>query len=94
MKSSIQNDFDFDYWSRLYQDSPEEFENKRKELIQNLIQNCYNQRKLKGMQFRLDMERKLKKHPMGSCLSFSNLMFESFFSEFLPKINTFSKKLK
>jgi len=94
MKSKYLVTFNFDYWRSLYQNSPLEFEEQRTNIIRNYIESCNNQRRLKGLQFRLDQERKLKKHPMGSCIHIHNLMMDKFYEEFVPIINSWNPKIK
>ena len=71
--------FDFDDWSRLARDDPSAFEARRLALIEEFL--CQfpepEQQRLRGLQFRIDMERRRARTPMGACLKISSMMWES-----------------
>ena len=52
--------FDFDQWWRLAQEDPEAFERQRREAVDALIAQATpaSRAKLRGLQFRIDMERR------------------------------------
>ena len=54
--------FDYEYWRKLFETNPEEFEKRRKKVIDELIIHCREQRRLNGLQFKVDMERKRSKN--------------------------------
>lgn len=61
--------------------SEEELENLRKECINEIINSAQTpeQRdRLKGIQFKIDMEKKRSKNPMEACLRIFSMMQESF----------------
>ncbi|MGV6851985.1 MAG: DUF3135 domain-containing protein [bacterium] len=71
--------FDFDYWSALYEDDPEEFETRRKQMIKSQIETApidYQQR-LKGLMFEVDNQRTLSKNALDSCIKISGMMWKS-----------------
>jgi len=71
--------FDFDEWSQLAKDDPFEFEARRITLIEEFLRQFpqSGQRRLRGIQFRVDMVRRRARTPMGACLKISSMMWES-----------------
>jgi len=71
--------FDFDEWSKLAKDDPFAFETRRLALIEAYLRQFpqSGQRRLRGLQFRIDMERRRARTPMGACLKISSMMWES-----------------
>lgn len=71
--------FDFDEWSQLAKDDPFAFEARRIALIEAYLRQFpqSGQRRLRGLQFRIDMERRRARTPMGACLKISSMMWES-----------------
>ncbi|HBF07931.1 MAG TPA: DUF3135 domain-containing protein [Gammaproteobacteria bacterium] len=65
---------------RLAKEDPEALERLRQEAIEDLISNApeQHQRRLRGLQFQVDMERQRAKNPMDSCIKISRLMHDSF----------------
>jgi hypothetical protein len=73
------SDFDFDAWALLARDDPEEFERRRRAAIDALIASSpESQRRLAGIQFRIDMERRLAHTPLKACLRLSEMMWDTF----------------
>ncbi len=70
--------FDFDTWVELAKASPEEFEARRREVIEDQIANSGNVRMLQGLQCRIEMERMRARTPLKSCLRLSTLMSDAF----------------
>jgi hypothetical protein len=71
--------FDFEAWAALARDDPEEFERRRRQAIDALIASSpANRRRLEGVQFRIDMERKLAHSPLKACLRVSGMMWDTF----------------
>ena|ERR1700678_2261451 len=71
--------FDFEAWAALARDNPEEFERQRRDAIDSLIASSpANRRRLEGVQFRIDMERKLAHSPLKACLRVSEMMWDTF----------------
>lgn len=71
--------FDFDEWVTLAQHDPDEFERRREILIENFIRDLppARQRRIRGLQFRIDMERRRARTPMGACIKFSTMMWDA-----------------
>jgi hypothetical protein len=71
--------FDFEAWAALARDNPDEFERQRREAIDSLIASSpANRRRLEGVQFRIDMERRLAHSPLKACLRVSEMMWDTF----------------
>ena len=73
----------FDEWASLAQTDPAAFEQRRSCLIEDFIQNSPNhlQRRLRGLQFQVDMERRRARTPMGACVRISSMMWDAFLGE-------------
>lgn len=73
-------EFDPAEWRALAQSDPQEFERRRLALIEDLIASAPPdiQRRLRGTQFRVDMERGRASNPLSATLRISKLMWESF----------------
>lgn len=71
--------FDFDEWSRLAKTDPAAFEARRLALIEEYLDQFppLDQRRLRGLQFRIDMERRRARTPMAACLRLSSMMWDS-----------------
>ncbi|MDX2503306.1 MAG: DUF3135 domain-containing protein [Gammaproteobacteria bacterium] len=65
---------------RLAKEDPEGLEQLRKKLCSQLIDNApkHYQRRLKGLQFQIDMERRRSNNPLHSCIKISQMMLESY----------------
>ncbi len=70
---------DFDLWSKLASTDPESFERKRQDMLEEFFAQIPQQRqhRLRGLQFRIDMERRRAKSPMGACIKISAMMWDS-----------------
>jgi len=81
--------FSFDECAKLAVENPAAFEEYRKQLLEHEIQcsNPCNQRRLKGVQFEIDMARRKSKTPMASCLKVYALMMDYFYDKHLPIVN-------
>lgn len=71
---------EFDTLREMAQRDPEGLERLRVELCDQLIQSAPEayRRKLRGLQFRVDMERRRAKSPMAACIAISAMMHDSF----------------
>lgn len=71
--------FDFDEWSQLARTDPSAFEARRLALIEEYLGQfpLPEQRRLRGLQFRIDMERRRAHTPMAACLKLSSMMWDS-----------------
>lgn len=72
-------EFDFDSWARLAKQDPDAFETRRREVIARAIDNAPDdsRRRLQGLQFQVDMERRRARTPMAACLRISSMMWHS-----------------
>ena len=72
--------FDFDEWVALNKEDPEAFERRRiewsRQLINNASPSC--QRRLSGLLFQINMEKRRSANAMDSCIKLSKLMWEKF----------------
>lgn len=73
-------DFDFSEWKELARTDPEEFERRRMAVIEGVIASAPPdvQRRLRGIQFRVDMECRKASNPLSATVRLSRLMWESF----------------
>lgn len=71
--------FDFDEWATLARNDPAGFESRRLALIENFLRQFpqSEQRRLRGLQFRIEMERRRARTPMAACLRLSSMMWDS-----------------
>jgi len=71
---------EFDALMKMAKEDPEALENLRQTAVEELIQSAplNQQRRLRGLQFQVDMERQKAKNPMDSCIRISRLMHDSF----------------
>lgn len=71
--------FDFDEWASLAKTNPHAFEARRQALIDNFLRQFPDpeQRRLRGLQFRIDMERRRARTPMAACIRLSSMMWDS-----------------
>ena len=69
----------FDELKKLAEKDPKEFEALRKELCEKTIESSASsmQKRLRGLQFQIDMERRRAKTPMASCIKISKMMHDS-----------------
>ncbi len=76
-------DFDFDTWAELARSDPEAFELRRKALIEQLIAAApaHLRDRLRGLQWRIDVERRRYKHPLKSCIALHVMMWESMYGK-------------
>ena len=60
-------------------DNPDKFEELRLASINELIENApaESRRRLRGLQWRIDQERRLSKSPVDSCIRISRMMWDS-----------------
>lgn len=72
------DNFDFDDWARLARTDPDDFELRRRVVIESQITSSDNVFRLRGLQCRIDMERIRAHTPLKSCLRLSTLMWDAF----------------
>lgn len=75
--------FDFDQWLALAKSQPEDFEAKRLALIEQTIHSAPAdmQQRLRGLQWRIDMERRRAKNPTGACVHIYRMMWNRVYGE-------------
>ena len=77
-EAELMDNFDFDEWAMLARTDPDEFEQRRRAVIESLISSSHNVRRLRGLQCRIDLERRRAGTPLKSCLRLSTLMWDAF----------------
>lgn len=75
--------FDFDYWRELAEKDPEQFEECRRRAINEVIDASPSsmQRRLRGLQWRVDMEIGRSKNAMDSCVRINRMMMDSVYAK-------------
>jgi len=75
--------FDFDSLAKLAQSDPEAFEAKRLDMIGKLIEGAPAgiQQRLRGFQWRIDMERQRCSNPLQACIRISNMMWDMIYAD-------------
>lgn len=75
--------FDFDSLAKLAQSDPEAFEAKRLAMIGKLIEGAPAelQQRLRGFQWRIDMERQRCSNPLQACIRISNMMWDMIYAD-------------
>ncbi|NPB09461.1 MAG: DUF3135 domain-containing protein, partial [Thermodesulfobacteria bacterium] len=73
----------FEELSRLAQEDPEAFEARRRALIEETISQAPEERqdRLRRFQWRIDMERKRAKTPLGACIKLNDMLMEMVYGE-------------
>lgn len=71
--------FDFDDWSRLGSTDPERFEQIRQHALAGFLAARSNDRRLRGLQCRIDLERRKARTPLKACLMLSAMMWAKFY---------------
>lgn len=71
----------FEELRRLAEQNPAELENLRQRLVEETISKAPEdfQRRLRGLQFRIDAERQLSSNPMSACLRMSRMMHDQLY---------------
>lgn len=71
---------DFDEWAALARTDPEAFEQRRREAIEAYIASVpeEHRQRLRGVQFRVDMERARASNPLSATIRISNMMWSAF----------------
>jgi hypothetical protein len=74
-------DFAFEDWQNLYATDPEAFERRRREALDAVIQSAPAgmQQRLRGLQFRIDLERTQAGSGLAACLKAHSIMWDSLF---------------
>jgi hypothetical protein len=71
-------EFDAEEWRRLARENPEEFERRRAAIIEEMIAQAppEHQQRLRGLQFRIDLERRKAKTALGAAVRLQSMMWE------------------
>lgn len=79
----IEGSFDFEAWKMLAETDPEGFEKCRTQVTRDFISRIpvHKQRRLNGLQWRIDMERRKHSNPLQSCVQIYNMMWVSVYGE-------------
>lgn len=72
--------FEFEQWARLAREAPEEFERRRAAAIEQVIGAAPARLapRLRGLQFRLDAERRKARSPLGAVVRMQAMMWDQF----------------
>jgi hypothetical protein len=83
MQQPPETNFDFEEWALLAKTDPHAFEIKREEAIARLIAGASprTQTRLRGLQWKIDTERRLASNPLSSCIQIFNQMWKSVYGE-------------
>ena len=75
--------FDFDEWRKLAETDPEAFELRRQQALEALITAAPSNRqhRLRGLQWRVDMERRKASNPMSGCRKVFSMMWQSVYGD-------------
>ena len=76
----LMDKFDFDSWAKLARAAPDDFEQRRRAVIESQISSSDNVRRLRGLQCLINMERMRARTPLKCCLralTFENLAIEN-----------------
>jgi hypothetical protein len=90
--------FDFDRWAELAKADPQAFEVWRDAIIEEAIQNapadCHQ--RMRGLQCRIDLERRRARTPLKACMRLSSLMWHSVMGEngLLDALNGMGRSLQ
>jgi len=81
-QTSSSEDF-FTYWSNLAKTDPERFEQERKDAIEAKITAApeHLQRRLRGLQWQIDMERSRASNPLSACVRMHKMMMDFAWSD-------------
>ncbi|MCW8994835.1 MAG: DUF3135 domain-containing protein [Psychromonas sp.] len=84
---------DFDTLKDLFEHSPEKVELILRTNIEKIFANASekNLRRLQGLQFQIDAQRRLSKNPIDACIRISRMMNDSFI-ELNTVLNDFVEK--
>ena len=71
---------DFETLKEIAKDSPEKIEQILRDNVNALVENSSEQqkRRLMGLQFQIDAQRRLAKNPVDACVRISHMMHDSF----------------
>ncbi len=78
--NDIEIGYDFDSMMNLAKNSPDEFELRRQQLINNFIAGLPEDKRhrMECLQWRIDRTREQAKTPLAACMALTEMMWESF----------------
>lgn len=81
--NNIDTNFNFDEWAKLAKEDPDAFENKRQQMLQDVIDKSAPEikRRMQGLQWQIDQIRSTSANPMASCLKISQMMWDKTIGE-------------
>ncbi len=80
MGPADQKDFNFEEWAALAREDGDAFERRRQQLIEGMLAAAPErmQRRLRGLQFQIDLERERAGTPLGAAVRLNSMMWSSF----------------
>ena len=87
----------FNYWSNLAKTDPERLERERREAIETVIASApeHIQQRLRGLQWRIDIERSRADNPLSACIRLNKMMADYVFSnKGLPCMSNLFQEVK
>ena len=92
----VMQKFDFDEWQHLAETDPEVFELRRQQAIEAVIVAAprNRQHRLRGLQWRVDMERRKHKESLRSCQKVFGMMWKSVYGDqgLMQALQTFPER--
>ncbi|MDA8382705.1 MAG: DUF3135 domain-containing protein [Betaproteobacteria bacterium] len=78
MSDEVSSAFDSEEWMALARSDPEQFEKRRAQAIDEVINSApaHIQRRLRGLQWRIDLERSRAGTPLGACVRLYSMMWD------------------
>lgn len=79
-KPLLSIEFNFKEWSELAQSDPDSFEARRSRVINEAIRRvpADRQQMLRGLQWKVDRVRELKRTPLAACIAITDMMWDTF----------------
>ncbi len=78
-KNKAFSSIEFETWAELAENDPPAFEDLRQAAIDEAIQQApaSSRQRLRGLQWRIDQERRRARTPLAACIRISQMMWES-----------------
>ena len=83
MKPPHTKPFDFDAWMKLAKTNPQDFEQRRRDVTEHVIESAPPERRerMRSLQWKIDMERKRHPNPHNACLHLFGMMWDRVYGE-------------
>ena len=80
LQTALHSHIDFEHWSQLARTDPERFEQLRHRTLNECIARSSrnHQKRLRGLQWRIDRVRDKAGTPLAACLEISTMMWDTF----------------